>query len=47
MSQMTADNIIQTIKVWTYLSGKYKQSDEEDKEGDRAHSLKVFENSWS
>lgn len=43
----TDDNVIQTIIVWTYLSGKHKQSDEEDKEGDRAHSLQVFENSWS
>lgn len=43
----TDNNVIQTIIVWTYLSGKHKQSDEEDKEGDRAHSLQVFENSWS
>lgn len=43
----TDDNVIQTTIVWTYLSGKHKQSDEEDKEGDRAHSLQVFENSWS
>lgn len=43
----TDDNVIQTITVRTYLSGKHKQSDEENKEGDRAHSLQVFEHSWS
>jgi len=46
-NQIGRDNVIQTITVKTYLSGKHKQCDEEDKEGDRAHSLQVFENSWS
>lgn len=46
--QLRTDNsAIQTIIAWTYLSGEHKQSDEEDKEGDRAHSLQVFENPWS
>lgn len=43
----TDNNANQTIIVWTYLSGEHKQSDEEDKEGDRAHRLQIFENSWS
>lgn len=43
----TDNNTDQTIIVWTYLSGEHKQSDEEDKEGDRAHGLQIFENSWS
>lgn len=43
----TDENVIQTIVVRTYLSGKHKQSDEEYKERDGAHGLQVFENSWS
>lgn len=40
---MTADSIIQ---MKPYLSGKHKQSDEKDKERDRAHGFQVLENSW-
>lgn len=43
----TDENVIQTTKARTYLSGKHKQSDEEYKERDGAHGLQVFENSWS
>lgn len=33
--------------IWTYLSGKHKQSDEEDKERDGAHCLQIFKKSRS
>lgn len=33
--------------IWTYLSGKHKQCDEEDKERDGAHCLQIFKKSWS
>lgn len=41
------DNVVRTIIVWTYLSGEHEQCDEEDEEGDGAHRLQVFEDSWS
>lgn len=45
--QTVTDNVLQTVLVPTYLSGKHKQRDEKDEEGDRAHRLQVFENTWS